>query len=932
MTTRQILPSLSLVALLSCTGDGPTPPGDVEDLVARVSVSVTTSGTDTDPDGYTVSLGSRSIIVGPQGTVAFDDVPGGEHVVRLSGVAENCTVLDGPERTARVVTAGGAQVSFGVRCDPMFGDSFATVPCTELTTEAASAVPLDSVRLGRLPASLEPPVLARVVATDGDATGYTRVIVDGALEAVLVAPFHPGDLGGGTVTVRVTDGTRACAPLDWTVEPLPPASGATARVVELLQEIVDRQAAQLESSREELVDAQVGDLPQALIPLAAVQRAISHPDNENSLAAIAARTGTMATEADLAVVDRTLDVIGVEAALEAALGALPGAPERLPGPAGVGTRLCTPDAIGNDTGLLDACMDAQASAVFELNGASGEYLGDLAEVTEVLGFAGGVVGAGASVTGLVAWTALNVKERTAGLLPGRLVSLTYDASPTDFEEDRPGPGSWHDAQLTAASEGWDLGKEALEAILNTRGAGSSLGTKFDDLIERDPTKIIEDVVKTAGLEALLDQGTPLQIEPETFGPVSIRPDRWSEATMHGSAAQLVGHDEFEPLEPGLALLSVRTEDGEFGGRQLAEQKEITVRELSLTIEPDTVFVEADDVVSFVVTVHDSYRPDSVDIRRSIPLQGMAEITYRGEGSDTHDVLYVAPPEPDFDEDDELTLYHTAVGGARQYGPEREAVAVIKFGDVTIEPESGCLVAGDTLAFTAEVEGPEDQRVHWSVDVGEIDEDGVYRAPDPIPSGVQTATIRAKSVARPRLAEEVTIQLGGCECGWSVTLDGETFEGGPGGSITFQETVPGGDFELLAGIRLNTADGQVLHISAEEGGTEPVGGPASYDAKIAGNIGTEVSSPFMGYGTRYPGPYVGDMPEWAVARATLLEYEIATTLSGFVVGRVVLHENEVSLDEAPRVDFAATFHVTIPADYSETLRFYRTFTCEIPGGG
>ena len=84
-----------------------------------VTVDVTTTGDDTDPDGYTLTVADRSQSVGPNGSVTFTDLPVGDHDLAVANIASNCsvdganprtvTVEDGQETTEAVTVSCSAE-------------------------------------------------------------------------------------------------------------------------------------------------------------------------------------------------------------------------------------------------------------------------------------------------------------------------------------------------------------------------------------------------------------------------------------------------------------------------------------------------------------------------------------------------------------------------------------------------------------------------------------------------------------------------------------------------------------------------------------------------------------------------------------------------------------------------------------------------------
>src|SRR5690348_5793302 len=82
-----------------------------------IRLSLTTSGLDVDPDGYSVSVDDRlNATVRANGAITIPDIRGGTHVVRLGGVAANCSVDDAAERTLTVTAGQEVSAAFAVSC------------------------------------------------------------------------------------------------------------------------------------------------------------------------------------------------------------------------------------------------------------------------------------------------------------------------------------------------------------------------------------------------------------------------------------------------------------------------------------------------------------------------------------------------------------------------------------------------------------------------------------------------------------------------------------------------------------------------------------------------------------------------------------------------------------------------------------------------
>lgn len=796
------------------------PPGA---LTAEVEITARriTPASSAAPDGYVVVDGT-AFDLGPDGlsfqepvqlTIGYDaaDVPPGFTDGEL-GILQNdgvVTVLessvDGNAGVVRASVEHFSDFAIGLQAGP-----YQRVACPDLSPSSSAGIPLDRVPLGRLPDTFEPPLLARVeVAGEGREEpphSFALVRVDETSgDAELVVPVHPSaSPGGGDARILVTDGTRACAPFEFTVEALPPAPGELGAIADYLQQILDQQAEVLGTTREEIVATPPDDLPPPLLPFMIMQAALDHPENDASLAAIAA--GTAAVEdSRLDLLEPLLARSGLTADLAAAVAA------GLPSTGGTASRgaadplrsvsvgLCTPEIIGDDAALLDHCMGLAHDAEVSQHGPTGKLLQDLGDASGAVGLVPGL-GTPAGLVGFVTWLVLNEKGKTAALLPSFLTGMNLEVDPAEFDEDEEGTGRWN-ASVGAANAGWDMGKELLEGVFQ---AAQIAGT-FDkaELAGPEVNSILAYILTNPVAKRLLEGVQEDGVASETFGPVYVTPDEWTEARIAmGTAVALTSHDRYEPRERGTATLAVRTRSNRFGGQQATADESISVEQLQVAISPAEVHLEAGEVQDFNVRVTHSVHPDRVAVDEGVPLQGtVEEIAYVGDGLTV--VSYAAPDAPDYDHPDLLTIRHTAETGARGYSDEeRNAVATIRFAEITISPRSPCLDYGEARTFTAEVEGLDDETVVWSADIGTIDEEtGEYTAPEDVTPGTR-ATITATSAVEPGIRDEVTVQIGQCDlCTFDLTLSGgitgsasgpARFVGGAGGALQIEldGTVPG----------------------------------------------------------------------------------------------------------------------------------------------
>jgi hypothetical protein len=90
--------------------------------VGDLDVSATTTGSEIDPDGYSVSVdGGAPLALAVDGTVTFPGLPAGDHEVELSGVASNCAVAGDNPRTVAVLAGGTVSTEFDVTCSSTVG-------------------------------------------------------------------------------------------------------------------------------------------------------------------------------------------------------------------------------------------------------------------------------------------------------------------------------------------------------------------------------------------------------------------------------------------------------------------------------------------------------------------------------------------------------------------------------------------------------------------------------------------------------------------------------------------------------------------------------------------------------------------------------------------------------------------------------------------
>lgn len=119
----RLLPVAGLVPLLAGCGGGEAttapeprqPPPEAS--TGTIEASVSTTGEDPDPDGYTLTLdGGESLAVEANGTVSFEGVEEGDHELELAGATDNCPVGGPNPRTVTVAGGETAAPAFELAC------------------------------------------------------------------------------------------------------------------------------------------------------------------------------------------------------------------------------------------------------------------------------------------------------------------------------------------------------------------------------------------------------------------------------------------------------------------------------------------------------------------------------------------------------------------------------------------------------------------------------------------------------------------------------------------------------------------------------------------------------------------------------------------------------------------------------------------------
>lgn len=146
-----------------------------------IQVTVTTSGSPADADGYVAKLDEKDpgLALPTAGSASFTGVTAGNHTVALDGVASNCRVSQGPSRSVRVAPGASAEIALSVTCTAETGS-------VEVGTTTTGASP--------------------------DPDGYTISVDEGSEHPIAVnGTFSISDLAAGSHSIALAGLAPNCA-------------------------------------------------------------------------------------------------------------------------------------------------------------------------------------------------------------------------------------------------------------------------------------------------------------------------------------------------------------------------------------------------------------------------------------------------------------------------------------------------------------------------------------------------------------------------------------------------------------------------------------------------------------------------------------------------------------------------------------------------
>ena len=332
-----------------------------------------------------------------------------------------------------------------------------------------------------------------------------------------------------------------------------------------------------------------------------------------------------------------------------------------------------------DAATLSALMDVSLRGNISLDPEVVQYLDEAIETVELgaTGFGFGtallptkpnkaVSGSLASAFGTVGAYLRVVRllrEAESKVLPRYLTGLQVRMSPARYDEDQDDPGRITAIGLTAANEGWKLDRTIVEGLLSRVDIPWSKGVSKVIRAQNAPAPVRElgsamidelfaeifDTVTTAPVtDGGESTGVFACVPSETFGPVSIRSQEWSQVKIiEGRSVERDGRLDYRPVDTGPTRFLISSEppsDGRmrFGGQLARTCPVVEVQTIEIVMDPPSRQVEPGEEVVVQAEVLHSEHPD--ELEWSILQGGGTVLTARQIGSNLHEAR-IGIPDP-----------------------------------------------------------------------------------------------------------------------------------------------------------------------------------------------------------------------------------------------------------------------------------------------
>src|SRR5437899_7649585 len=190
------------------------------DLTGNIAITAATTGSNLDPDGYTVTVDviAQSQSIPTNGSVTFTGVVPGVATVSISGVASNCTVSGGNLSVVTVPVGGTVSTTFSISCAPT-GPTTGSLSVTTATSGASGDLDPDGYTVTLDGTTSRAIGINASVTFTGLTPGSHTVVLSGVAGNCTVS-------GGTSRTVSVTAGSTASTSYSISCAPTGPTTGS----------------------------------------------------------------------------------------------------------------------------------------------------------------------------------------------------------------------------------------------------------------------------------------------------------------------------------------------------------------------------------------------------------------------------------------------------------------------------------------------------------------------------------------------------------------------------------------------------------------------------------------------------------------------------------------------------------------------------------
>ncbi len=619
----------------------------------------------------------------------------------------------------------------------------------------------------------------------------------------LVVPIHPETpMQGGIVNVSVTNGSNVTSNVvQLDIGALPPAPGAFANLVGEVQAMLDAWLTANGKTRQELRDTDPEDLDARDVQVLFVHNLLDHPDNENSLAALASGDipeyddGEEPLDRDvfdsLIALSELSDYANERAATFDTLTTPDVADTTGALFARAATRMCIEaprfSIDADDCYKLAEVMRYQTQLELEAASAAEKYLDSIQNtILSAIGKtpAGKIAGGIATVY----WAISTIEDSHKQLYPSEFISdetqVTVD--PAVFPEDFDQPGQWSDFKVSAGSTGWNFEKALFTALQKAYKAGK--GIDANDAIDYTPkpkpaftgvqdkynkmvkNRLTKDVKK--GIQGDIQDEIDLEYCPQTWH--AIKCDEFAQGVNPDGGLDVEPNPStnYEPTEVGTALLRVETMEVFGPGNSTAETVQIETEQLEVRLDPFQATADVEESITFFVNSLGA-QDASVDWSVEWP-PGNA-----GYLIDGGDQAAVGTPSDPWQTPFAVKIKSTSNTGLREGmvdSDPREDTALVSWAGgptIMITPAAQCIENNQDVTLTAVVEGLPEPTIIWTKEEGfaTFVPSGETCVVTGIPMGTDNTRMKATVEELPELFAYADIRTSACNCNFTVAVGG-----------------------------------------------------------------------------------------------------------------------------------------------------------------